>query len=65
VVIVTLTVPKVNTTTACHTAGALALRALWWLVALRAKLDVGTAGQPDAARVPAGAEVAGAAARAS
>ena len=65
VVIVTLTVPKVNTTTACHTAGAPAIGALWRLMAPRAKVDARTAGPPDAACVPAGAEGAGAAARAS
>jgi amino acid transporter len=46
-VIVVLTVPEVNNTTAYTTAGALALGALWWLLVLRRRLNAGTAGPPD------------------
>jgi amino acid transporter len=47
VVIVVLTVPAVNNTTAYTTAGALALGALWWLLVLRRRIDAGKAGPPD------------------
>ncbi|MCW2986703.1 MAG: Urea carboxylase-related amino acid permease [Conexibacter sp.] len=47
VVIVTLTVPKVNNTTAYYFAGAVAIGALWWAVALRGRLARGEAGPPD------------------
>lgn len=47
VVIVVLTVPSANNTTAYITAGALAFGALWWLLVLRHRLNAGTAGPPD------------------
>jgi amino acid transporter len=47
VVIVVLTVPSVNNTTAYTTAGALALGALWWLLVLRRRINAGLAGPPD------------------
>jgi amino acid transporter len=47
VVIIVLTVPSVNNTTAYYTAGALALGALWWVLVLRQRLNAGTAGPPD------------------
>src|ERR671932_2098579 len=47
VVIVTLTVPKANNTTAYYTAGAMALGAIWWAVALRRRINAGLAGPPD------------------
>jgi amino acid transporter len=47
VVIVVLTVPEVNNSTAYTTAGALVLGALWWLLVLRRRLNAGTAGPPD------------------
>jgi amino acid transporter len=47
VVIVVLTVPSVNNTTAYYTAGAVAIGAVWWLVALRGRLNAGTAGPPQ------------------
>jgi amino acid transporter len=47
VVIVTLTIPKVNNTTAYYFIGAIAIGALWWVVALRRKLNIGEAGPPD------------------
>jgi amino acid transporter len=53
VVIVVLTVPEVNNTTAYTTAGALALGALWWLLVLRRRLNTGTAGPPDVTGVAA------------
>jgi amino acid transporter len=46
-VIVTLTVPNVNNTTAYYTAGAMALGALWWAVALRRRINAGIAGPPE------------------
>jgi amino acid transporter len=53
-VIVVLTVPKVNNTTAYYTAGALVIGALWWLLVLRHRLNAGTAGPPDVVGVRAG-----------
>jgi hypothetical protein len=46
-VIVVLTVPDVNNSTAYTTAGAPVLGALWWLLVLRRRLNAGTAGPPD------------------
>jgi amino acid transporter len=47
VVIVTLTVPAVNNTTAYYTAGAMGLGVVWWAVALRRRINAGLAGPPD------------------
>jgi amino acid transporter len=46
-VIATLTIPEVNNTTAYYTAGAMALGAVWWLAALRRRIDAGEAGPPQ------------------
>jgi len=46
-VIVVLTVPEVNHTTAYYTAGAFAIGALWWALALRGRLNEGQAGPPE------------------
>jgi amino acid transporter len=58
VVIVVLTVPKDNNTTAYTTAGALAIGALWWLLVLRRRLNAGTAGPPDVVRARTAAATA-------
>jgi amino acid transporter len=47
VVIVTLTLPKVNHTTAYYTAGALTIGALWWALVLRHRINAGHAGPPE------------------
>jgi amino acid transporter len=51
IVIVTLTVPKVNNTTAYYTAGAMALGVAWWAVALRRRINAGVAGPPGVVEV--------------
>jgi amino acid transporter len=58
VVIVTLTIPKVNNTTAYYFAGAVAIGGLWWLLALRRKLNAGEAGPPDVVAAPGSSEAA-------
>ena len=50
-VIVVLTVPAVNHTTAYYTAGAFAIGALWWVLALRRRLNHGHAGPPESIAV--------------
>jgi hypothetical protein len=65
VVIVTLTVPKVNNTTAYYFIGAVAIGGLWWLVGLRRKLNSGEAGPPDVVGPPAATGLAAASAPAS
>jgi amino acid transporter len=48
-VIIVLTVPSVNHTTAYYTAGAFAIGALWWALVLRRRLNHGHAGPPELA----------------
>jgi hypothetical protein len=50
-VIVVLTVPAVNHTTGYYTAGAFAIGALWWVLALRRRLNHGHAGPPESIAV--------------
>jgi amino acid transporter len=64
-VIVTLTIPKVNNTTAYYFIGAVALGGLWWLIGLRRKLNAGEAGPPDVVGTPAPSSLATAPASAS
>jgi len=49
VVIVVLTVPEVNNTTALTVAIAVAVGFLWWVAVLRRRLNEGTSGPPRAA----------------